>query len=59
MTEDIISVQLVELPMRIAKNSCRCFKDYLIQLKISEVVRCKKLIEVQPLLTFRVFINII
>lgn len=43
--------------MRIAKNSSKCFKDYVIQLKINEAVRCKKLIEVQPLLTFRVLIS--
>lgn len=54
MTEDVLSVDLVELPMRIGKNNNRCFKDYLVQLQISPQVKCKKLIEVQPILIYRV-----
>lgn len=54
MTEDVISVDLNELPMRIAKSSAKCFKDYLIMVHVSANVSCKKLLEVLPILTFRV-----
>jgi hypothetical protein len=53
MTEDVISVDLNELPMRIAKSSPKCFKDYLVIIHISANVS-KKLLEVLPILTFRV-----
>lgn len=55
MTEDVVSVDLNELPMRIAKSSTKCFKDYLIMVHVSANVSCKKLLEVLPILTFRVF----
>lgn len=58
MTEDVISVDLNELPMRIAKSSPKCFKDYLVIIHISANVS-KKLLEVLPILTFRVWISII
>lgn len=50
----MISVDLNELPMRIAKSSTKCFKDYLIMVHVSANVSCKKLLEVLPILTFRV-----
>lgn len=58
MTEDIISVDLNELPMRIAKSSPKCFKDYLVVIHVSANVS-KKLLEVLPILTFRVCILIL
>lgn len=54
MTEDVISVDLNELPMRIAKSTSKCFKDYLVMVHVSANVSCKKLLEVLPILTFRV-----
>ncbi|CAD8164469.1 unnamed protein product [Paramecium pentaurelia] len=54
MTDDVISVDLNELPMRIAKSSSKCFKDYLVMVHVSANVSCKKLLEVLPILTFRI-----
>lgn len=56
MTKDVRSVELNELPMRIAKSSNKCFKDYVVFIYVNSNVTSKKLVEIIPILSFRVFI---
>lgn len=56
MTKDVRSVDLNELPMRIAKSSNKCFKDYVILIYVNSNVTSKKLVEIIPILSFRVYI---
>ncbi|CAD8212199.1 unnamed protein product [Paramecium octaurelia] len=54
MTKDVRSVDLNELPMRIAKSSNKCFKDYVILIHVNSNVTTKKLVEIIPILSFRI-----
>ena len=55
MTKDVRSVEINQLPMRIANNSNKSFKDYLILIHINSTVTNKKLVEIIPILSFRVY----
>lgn len=57
MTKDVRSVELNELPMRIAKSSNKCFKDYIVFINVNSNVTTKKLVEIIPILSFRVYIQ--
>lgn len=56
MTKDVRSVDLNELPMRIAKSSNKCFKDYVLLIHVNSNVTSKKLVEIIPILSFRVYL---
>ncbi|CAD8050522.1 unnamed protein product [Paramecium sonneborni] len=54
MTKDVRQVELNQMPMRIAKSSNKSFKDYLILIHVNSNVTSKKLVEIIPILSFRI-----